>query len=113
MLRVCLLVLLFAVLAWTSEQDAGDRLTCALCIGVFGCYMLAENIAPMETIVLMLFSFCWGFVLQPAVLNRCHLTLWLLIFSAFRNLMTLESHATSAWRFATAADVYRVFAGSL
>jgi hypothetical protein len=84
-----------------------------LCIGVFGCYILAERIAPVETIIVMLCSFYWGFILQPAVLNRCHLTLWLLIFNAFRNLVALESHATAAWRFSTTADVYRVIAGGL
>ena len=93
----------------TSEHDTGDRLTCAGCIAVFGGYMLAERIAPVQTVCVMFFVFIWGFVLQPAVLNRCHLTLWLLILSAFRNLMALESHATAAWRFAMAADVYRFF----
>ena len=107
MLRLCLLVFLVVVLGTTSEHDTGDRLTCTGCIVLFGGYMLAERIAPIETVCFILWTLIWGFVLQPAVLNRCHLTLWLLVFGAFRNLMALESHATAAWRFATMADVYR------
>jgi hypothetical protein len=82
-MRVCLLVILFAVLVSTSEHDTGDRLTCTGCIVIFGGYMLVERIAPVETVVIMLFSLVWGFVVQPAVLNRCHLTIWLLFSALF------------------------------
>ena len=41
----------------TSEHDTGDRLTCAGCIAVFGGYMLAERIAPVQTVCVMFFVF--------------------------------------------------------
>ena len=66
--------------------------------------MVAEMSFPLESLIAMLLALMWGFVAQPAVLNRCHLTLWLLIFGAFRNLFTMESHATAAWGFATARE---------
>jgi hypothetical protein len=81
---------------------------------VFGGYLLAERVAPLATACFLLWVLGWGFAVQPAILNRCHLlTLWLLIFGALRNLVMFEARATSAWRFSTAADVYRVFVGGL
>jgi hypothetical protein len=108
-LRACFLVFLIVVLGITSEHDTGDRLTCTGCIILFGSYMLAEQIAPLQTLCFMLLALVWGFILQPAFLNRCHLTMWLLIFGAFRNSIAQESHATAEWRYATMTDVYQFF----
>jgi hypothetical protein len=71
--------------------------------------MIAEMSFPLESLFAVLLALMWGFVLQPAVLNRCHLTTWLLIFGAFRNLFAMESHATVAWGFATAREAMHVF----
>ncbi len=104
-----MLLILLIVLGATSEHDTGDRLTCAMCIILVGCYMLmAEQITPFPTMCFVLLALFWGFILQPSVLNRCHLTIWLLILGAFRNLITLETHATTAWRFSTISDVFRI-----
>ena len=82
---------------------------------MFGGYLLAERVAPLATACFLLWVLGWGFMVQPAILNRCHLlTLWLLIiFGALRNLVMFEARATSAWRFSTAADVYQAFVGGL
>ena len=109
MLRACLLVYFLFVLGSTSDDDTGDRLTCVGCIVLFSCITLAERIAPVQSVCFMFSALAWGLYFQPAVLNRCHLTLWLLIFGAFRNLIALEAHATAAWKFATMADAYRIF----
>ncbi len=70
--------------------------------------MIVENVAPVETTCFMLAVFVWGLFLQPAVLNHCHLTVWLLIFGALRNVFLVESHATTGWGFTTMADANRV-----
>jgi len=101
------LIYFITVLGLTSEHDTGDRLTCAGCILLFGGFTVVERIAPAESMCFMLIAFVWGFLVQPGILNRCHLTLWLLIFGAFRNLFVVESHATAAWGFVTMADVYK------
>ena len=104
---MCLLVYLIIVLQVTSTTDTGDRLTCAGCIVLIGGCTLVERIAPKTTAFFLGWALVWGFYMQPAVLNRCHLTLWLVILGAFRNLIALESRATAAWRFATLTDVFR------
>jgi hypothetical protein len=98
------------VLGLTSGTNTGDWLACAGCIALFSLFMLAERIVPLETMCFVLVAFVWGLIVQPAVLNRCHLTLWLLIFAAFRNLFTVGSHATNAWKFATMADLLGLIA---
>ena len=70
--------------------------------------MVVENIIPVESVCFMMTAFIWGLFLQPSIFNHCHLTLWLLIFQAFRNLFIVESHATTGWGFATMADAYRL-----
>ena len=95
-LRICVLVYFVMALGLTSGEDSGDWIRCAGCVAICGGFLFIENVVPVELFI------------QPAVLNHCHLTLWLLIFSAFRNLFVVESHATAGWRFATMADVYRL-----
>jgi hypothetical protein len=31
------------------------------------------------------------------ILNRCHLTIWLLVIESFHNLLTVDAHASFAW----------------
>ena len=50
----------------------------------------------------------WGMLLQPAILNKCHLTVWLLIFEAVRNLAIVEQHATLSWWHTTINKVFRL-----
>ena len=61
----------------------------------------------MAPITFVICSLVWGFAFQPAVLNRCHLTLWLLAMESFRNLFTVESHATFEWGHATLGKAYQ------
>ena len=107
-LRICVLVYFVMALGLTSGEDSGDWIRCAGCVAICGGFLFIENVVPVESICFTLIAFVWGLFIQPAVLNHCHLTLWLLIFSAFRNLFVVESHATAGWRFATMADVYRL-----
>ena len=109
MLRVGLLVYFVCVLGFTSDSDSGDWFACTGCIVLFNLITLAERIDTVSTLCFMLGALVWGVSLQPAILNRCHLTLWLLIFSAFRNMIAIEAHATAAWRFSTMAEAYRIF----
>ena len=81
---------------------------CTGCITLFGGFMVIENIVPVESVCFVITMCFWGFFLQPSILNNCHLTLWLLVFQAFRNLFIVESHATTGWGFATMADAYRL-----
>jgi hypothetical protein len=96
------------VLGLTSGKDSGDWIACAGCITLFGGFMVIENIVPVESVCFVITMYFWGFFLQPSILNNCHLTLWLLVFQAFRNLFIVESHATTGWGFATMADAYRL-----
>jgi hypothetical protein len=98
------------VLGLTGRNNhVSDWLTCAGCIALFsGFIMVVENTIPVESVCFMMTAFIWGLFLQPSIFNHCHLTLWLLIFQAFRNLFIVESHATAGWGFATMADAYRL-----
>ena len=109
MFRVGLLVYFIGVLGFTSDRDSGDWFACTGCIVLFSVITLAESIDTFSTLCFMLCALVWGVSLQPAILNRCHLTLWLLIFGAFRNMIAIEAHATAAWRFSTMAEAYRIF----
>ena len=97
-----MLLCFIIVLASTSGEDSGDYLRCSLCIVLCSGYMAVET--PIASICFMLAAFVWGFVLQPAVLNHCHLTVWLLVFGALRNWLLAES----GWGFATVLGACRV-----
>ena len=58
----------------------------------------------MVPVIFILLAFVWSVYIQPAVLNRCHLTLWLLIFDALRNLAVVEDHLSFAWGFRRLRD---------
>ena len=107
-LRSIVLGYFLIVLGLTSGKDSGDWTRCAGCIGVCAAFLFIENVVRWESMGFTLAAVVWGFVVQPAVLNHCHLTVWLLIFSAFRNLFVLEVHSTAGWRFATMKDAIRL-----
>lgn len=97
------------MLGLVSEHDSGDKLACTGSIVMFCSFMLFESKIkhPAAPVCFMMASLMWGFVLQPAVLNRCHLTLWLLLIESFRNLLTANTRATFTWGHATLGNVYR------
>ena len=87
MIRALALVYLVLLLVVTSGKDSGDWLACAGCIALFSLSMMSQQIAPFEAACFMLVAFVWGLFVQPAVLNRCQLALWLLIFAAFSSVV--------------------------
>jgi len=105
-----MLFALLLILAVTSKNDSGDWLACGSIVLIFGISMIFEQeMIPLFVPTLFLFvSFIWAVVLQPAILNHCHLPLWLLIFQAIHNCATIEQHATVPWLFAGLSSVYRV-----
>jgi hypothetical protein len=105
-LRLAVLGYFLVVLGWTSGEDSGDWIRCAGCIVVCAGFLFVENVVPFESMCFTLAAVIWGFFIQPAILNHCHLTVWLLIFSAFRNLFVPD--ASTGWRFATMKDAIRL-----
>ena len=58
-------------------------------------------------IVFALTACVWALVVRPGILNRCQLTLWLLLFEAARNLCcVVETHATPSWAHAAGGRVF-------
>lgn len=101
------MLLLFVIMGISSEHDSGDRIVCGAGIAVF-CIVLYQE-ARMAA---MLFGFlvgAWASIVQPAVLNRCHLTLWILIFEAVRNSAIVEHHSTLSWGHSAAGHVFGLF----
>jgi hypothetical protein len=88
------------ILITTSKEDVSDDLTaCRACIGLFSAHVLFETSFSIIPVIFILIAFFWTFYIQPAVLNRCHLTLWMLIFDALRNVAVVEDHFSFAWGF--------------
>jgi hypothetical protein len=108
--RVAYLVLFLVILAFTSFEDSGDRLTCTVCICLFSFHIFVEthSIIPVVFTPTALY---WSFYIQPAVLNRCHLTVWLLVLDALRNLAVVDDHVSFAWGFSALRNVVSVVRG--
>ena len=72
-----------------GNNDTGDYIACAGSIVLFCALMLfeKEKIHPAAPV-------CFGIT---AILNRCHLTIWLLVIESFHNLLTVDAHASFAW----------------
>ena len=97
------MIVLVVVMGLTSENDTGDRLTCSIGILLFCVGLFHER--KRLAILFGFLASVWAVVLQPGILNRCHLTLWILIFEAFRNLVVVENHVTLSWGHATAGRI--------
>ena len=91
-----MLFALLVLLAVTSKHNSGDWLACGSIVLIFGLSMIfeQETIPLFVPVMFLLISFVWAVILQPAILNHCHLPLWLLIFQAIHNCATIEQHAT-------------------
>ena len=50
----------------------------------------------------------YGYLRWAAIFNKCHLTVWLLIFEAVRNLVMVEQHATLSWWHSTLNKVFKL-----
>ena len=105
-----------AVLILTSNDNTvGDPLTCAGSIVIFSAFMLfdttANNNPPLVPLLFVAIALIWGFLIQPSVFNRCHLTIWMMLIESLRNFLVIESHATMSWGFSTLTNAYRVVHG--
>jgi len=100
--RVAYLVLFLVILSFTSAEDSGDRLTCTVCIFLFSVHIFLET----HSIIPVIFTpsvLYWSFYIQPAVLNRCNLAVWLLVLDALRNIAVVDDHLS--WGFAALRNV--------
>ena len=93
-LRIGYTAVLILVMTFSSKVDSGDYLVCTVGLILFDVALMTENI--LAAVIFGYSVLCWG-IAQPAILNRCHLVLWLLIFNAIRNLVIVENHSTVSW----------------
>ena len=82
-----------------GNNDTGDYIACAGSIVLFCALMLfeKEKIHPAAPVCFGITALTWGLMIQPPILNRCHLTIWLLVIESFHNLLTVDAHASFAW----------------
>ena len=82
-----------------GNTDTGDYFACAGSIVLFCALMLfeKEKIHPAAPVCFGIVALSWGLIIQPPILNRCHLTIWLLVIESFHNLLTVDAHASFAW----------------
>jgi hypothetical protein len=102
-----LLLFLFIIGYETFSEPANDFLICGVAICVLSVFMALERVPAHVAIVFILLVFVW-YQIQPAILNRCHLAVWILIISSVRNCFLLKEHATMSWGFTTISSIFGI-----
>ena len=106
LLRFSVLLLFVCILIYeTSGETAYDFLICGVAIFILSVFMALEHVPAHVAVGFVLSVFVW-YQIQPAILNRCHLAVWILIISSVRNCFLVKEHATMSWGFSTIGRVF-------